>query len=64
MRKKFEYRSIEVKPKSMWTAVIDPIELDQTINKYGSDGWELVTVVPFSSNGVTNGFLFTFKREL
>lgn len=64
MRKKFEYKSIEIKPKSIWTTIIDPIELDQTINKYGNDGWELVTVVPFSSNGATNGFLFTFKREL
>lgn len=64
MRKRFEYKSIEIMPKSMWTSVIDPIELDQTINKFGSDGWELVTVVPFSSSGATRGFLFTFKREL
>lgn len=64
MKKRFEYKSVEVKPKSMWKSVIPPDEIDVIINKLGSDGWELVTVLPYSSTGTTVGFLYTFKREL
>lgn len=64
MKKRFEYKTIEIKPKSMWTATIDIDELDKTLNKFGMDGWEVVSFVPFTATGTTRGLLYTFKREL
>ena len=64
MKKRFEYKSVEVKPKSIWTSNVKPEEIDLIINKLGSEGWELVTLVPYSSTGTTVGFLYTFKREI
>ena len=64
MKKRFEYKSVEIKPKSIWTVHVKPEEIDESINKFGADGWELVSIVPYSSTGTTVGFLYTFKREL
>ena len=64
MKKRFEYKSVEIKPNSIWKATIKPEEIDAVINKLGSEGWELITLVPYSSTGTTVGFLYTFKREI
>ena len=64
MKKRFEYKSVEIKPKSAWTAKIEPEDIDEVCNKYGSEGWELITVIALSSTGTTLGFLYTFKREI
>lgn len=64
MKKRFEYKSIEVKPKSMWTVKIDLEELEKQLNCLGMEGWELVAVTPYSSTGTSLGSLYTFKREL
>lgn len=64
MKKKFEYKTVVVKPKvSFWTVEYDPVEMDKTLNQYGMDGWELVGVESREHMG-TYLFHYTFKREL
>lgn len=47
-------------------------DLDQELNKYGEEGWELINVVPVqslnmgiatSSRGTTTSLLYVFKRK-
>lgn len=45
MKKRFEYKTVVVKPKvGFWTVEYDPNEIDKTLNQYGNEGWELVSV--------------------
>ena len=65
MRKRFEYKTIVIKPKmSFWTFDYDPSEIDLTLNQYGNDGWELVSAESRDSGGTSLAFIYTFKREL
>lgn len=64
MRKRFEYKTVEVKSKSVWTNEVPTDEIDETLNKYGQDGWELVAIKVISSMGTSLSSLYTFKREL
>ncbi len=36
----------------------------EMLNKYGADGWELVTITQFSNTQYPNVFYLTFKRQL
>jgi len=41
------------------------IEKDEkTLNKLGSDGWELVSVIPVADNGTTDEGLAYFKHPI
>lgn len=63
MKKRFEYKTVVVKPKiSFWTVEYDPNEMDKTLNQYGNEGWELVSVESREYMG-TYIFHYTFKRE-
>ncbi|MBO6183981.1 MAG: DUF4177 domain-containing protein [Chryseobacterium sp.] len=63
MKKRFEYKTVVVKPKvSFWTVEYDPNEMDKTLNKYGNEGWELLSVESREYMG-TYIFHYTFKRE-
>ena len=74
---KWEYKVIQ-KDKDKWDDSIssDQIglssELDDELNKYGDEGWELINVVPvqglqvgaaLSSRGTTTVLLYVFKRK-
>lgn len=63
MKKRFEYKTIEVKPKK-WTFTISPEEIDEQINKMGQDGWELVVIREYINMGNSLSSFYTFKREL
>jgi len=41
-----------------------PEEVDRAINDLGSEGWELVAVVPFAGEGDTEGHTLYFKRRI
>lgn len=65
--KRFEYKTIEIKPNVKWKSWflnfnID--EVDAILNELGSQGWELVTVDSRDMGGTVYGFLYTFKREV
>lgn len=62
--KRFEYKTIEVKPKGTWTSKFDIVEIDKILNEMGSQGWELVTTESRDMSGTAYGFHYTFKREI
>ncbi len=64
MKKRFEYKTVEIKPKSIWAMDVPAKELDEILNRLGQDGWELVVVKEHISMGSSLSSLYTFKREL
>ena len=63
--KRFEYKTIEIKPKGTFRSKFDLTEIDKTLNKYGMEGWELITVEDKNFDyGSTECFYFIFKREI
>lgn len=63
--KRFEYKTIEIKPKGTFRSKFDLTEIDKTLNKYGMEGWELITVEDKNFGyGSTECFYFIFKREI
>lgn len=64
MRKRFEYKTVEIKSKSIWTTEVPINEIDEILNQMGQDGWELVVVKELVGMGSSLSSLYTFKREL
>lgn len=64
MRKRFEYKTVEIKSKSIWTMEVPTAEIDEILNRMGQDGWELVVVKELVGMGSSLSSLYTFKREL
>lgn len=63
--KRFEYKTIEIKPKGTWTWKFDTVEIDKILNDMGNQGWELVTMEGKDYGGAgTYSFYYTFKREI
>lgn len=62
--KRFEYKTIEIKPKGSWSSKFDFVEIDKTLNELGRQGWELVAVESKEMSGTVYGFHYTFKREI
>jgi lambda repressor-like predicted transcriptional regulator len=64
--KRFEYKTVEIKPKETWKSRFDATEIDQILNELGKEGWELITTE--DKNGIGDGsteyFYYTFKREI
>ncbi|UCF13559.1 MAG: DUF4177 domain-containing protein [Thermoplasmatales archaeon] len=53
----WEYKVFET-DKSFWGAK-DKIDIDNTLDELGRDGWELISVVPLSTtSGSTTGLQF------
>ncbi len=61
--KKFEYKTIKIEPKGIWGTKLDTDEIDVILNKYGSQGWELVSMQDLQVGGSSWTFHYTFKRE-
>jgi Domain of unknown function (DUF4177) len=59
---KFEYKVIEIKSNSIWSAEITPEVIEQKINEMGQDGWELVSTLSKAMTGSINGITCIFKR--
>ena len=64
MRKRFEYKTVEIKSKSVWTMEVPINEIDEILNRLGQEGWELVVVKELVGMGSSLSSLYTFKREL
>lgn len=63
--KRFEYKTVQVKPKGAWGAKFDIDEINKMLNEMGSQGWELLFIEQQKINyGNTACFLYTFKREI
>lgn len=62
--KRFEYKTIEIKPTGTWELKVDIAEIDKTLNEMGKQGWELVAVESWGMGGTVYSFHYTFKREM
>ena len=63
--KRFEYKTVEIKPTGTWTSKFDIVEIDKILNGMGSQGWELVSMEDRNVGyGTTACFYYTFKREI
>ena len=63
--KRFEYKTVEIKPTGTWTSKFDIVEIDKVLNRMGSEGWELVSMEDRNVGyGTTACFYYTFKREI
>lgn len=63
--KRFEYKTVEIKPTGTWTSKFDIVEIDKILNAMGSQGWELVSMEDRNVGyGTTACFYYTFKREI
>ena len=65
MASKYEYKTIEIMPN----AGLFSIKIDKTfffffLNKYGNEGWELITSTPLSINSTTKIIYYTFRRAI
>lgn len=65
MNKTFEYKTVKIGSKGFWSAEIDADEIDKTLNEYGQQGWELISVIKqLPPNGSAWSLQYTFKRQL
>ena len=58
--KTFEFNSIN----GFFTLELNTVELDKILNKYGQDGWEVVSATPIVNNGITRRIYYTMKRKI
>ncbi|WP_413532244.1 DUF4177 domain-containing protein [Empedobacter brevis] len=61
MPTKYEYKTIEIYPN---TCEINKTYLDDMLNKYGAEVWELVISTPLGINGATIIIYYTFRRAI
>lgn len=65
MASKYEYKTIEIIPNAgLFSIKIDKTFLDDLLNKYGNEGWELITSTPLSINSTTKIIYYTFRRAI
>ena len=59
----WEYQTIKLELEKNWSGVIlNPDELNKTLNENGAASWELVSTVDTQSIGTTVGVTLIFKR--
>jgi len=69
-KEKFEYKTITVSPDGIRVKgddISDKIAdlMNDLSNKYGSDNWKLVSIIPsMKSEGAVTKLLVTFERSL
>ena len=62
--KKFEYRTVEVPVKSIWTGRINHESLLDQLNALGREGWEVVSQSSPDAHSGTKGPFIILKREI
>ena len=60
---KFEYKVVLYDVKGFWGGSVTPGELENTLNKLGGEGWELVSCTSANqSYGSSKSLVCIFKR--
>lgn len=60
---KWEYRTIKVETKGMLGGILDTAAFDGTLNRLGSEGWELIAAFDTNqSSGASREVIAIFKR--
>ncbi len=62
---KWEYKTIKLKTRGFWGGNFDESELDDMMNEFGLEGWELVAGFDTTKTyGETRDVVIIFKRLL
>jgi len=60
----WEYYTLKMKVAGFWGTKIDTQEIDGALNGLGSEGWELVSVIPVTQTyGIVKELVMVFKRQ-
>jgi hypothetical protein len=57
---RWRYNVVEIKPGSMWRAVVATADLQAELDRQGTQGWELVLTLPGATS--MGGLRLVFKR--
>jgi len=61
---KYEYKIVTNDIKGVFSKKINVSEIENNYDKYGKDGWELVSIISNNDAGYTRQIVATFKRKL
>jgi hypothetical protein len=61
---KFEYATLVADSTGLLSSKLDHKDFHERLNAYGADGWDLVNVFTWESNGTTREVTAVFKRPL
>ncbi len=64
---RWEYKTIEVSVSQDWggsTGTMNTSRIDEQLNNYGADGWELVAAVDTEHTAGTSAVFFVLKRQV
>ena len=62
--KKYEYKVIKTTEDGFWDPKVDEKDVETELNKLGSEGWELTSVIDTNTyQGKTKEIVLFFKRE-
>lgn len=63
---RWEYKTVELNVKQGWggsKGTMNTLEIDQQLNKFGADGWELVTAFDTEHTAGTSAVFCMLKRH-
>lgn len=59
----WEYYTVEYSSSSfLFSGDVDPKQMADTLNRLGSDGWELISAAPLDNARGTRALMLIFKR--
>jgi hypothetical protein len=56
----YEYKTVKIEGKGFINITF---EIDEVLNKYGAQGWKMVSSFTQQSNGTTTIVYYTFMKE-
>lgn len=61
----FKYKTYIYKPTGFYGGIVDEEAFQAELNRFGSEGWELVSAVSSNQNyGSTRGIVCIFKQKI
>lgn len=61
---KFEYKVVVYDTKGVWGGSVEGNQLENELNKYGNDGWEMVSCTSSNESfGSSKSIVCIFKRK-
>ncbi|MDV0445146.1 hypothetical protein MmiAt1_07030 [Methanimicrococcus sp. At1] len=62
---KWEYKTVTFETTGLWGGSLNVSNFDNEVNKYGQDGWEMVSCfATHQAQGKSSAVFAVFKREI